>query len=69
MFIKQDLSTTRVSLSPQDALEIIRQLADAVARVTAGASGSSFCLGAAVDLSGTTVPIPGVLSIIVEKRD
>jgi hypothetical protein len=54
VIIKTDYSTTRVTVTPQEALELIRQLADAVASATARQRAHSFCTGATGFVAGTS---------------
>jgi hypothetical protein len=68
VIIKTDYSTTRVTVTPLEALELIRQLADAVASATARQRAHSFCTGTEVENPNTVNGFfPGVLSVVVKE--
>jgi hypothetical protein len=70
MIIKTDYSTTRVTVTPLEALELIRQLADAVASASTRQRAHSFCTGASVETSSAVGGFfPGVLSVVVDDTE
>lgn len=68
MIVDRNFSTTSLTLSPSDALELIRQLADAVNGATRRNGVASFCSSATVTEQGQTQTFPGVLNVVVDAR-
>lgn len=68
MIIDRNFSTTSLTLTPADALELIRQLADAVNGATRRNGVSSFCSGTTLTEQGQTTQFPGVLNVVVDAR-
>lgn len=69
MITDRNFSTTTLTVTPSEALEMVRQLADAVNAATRRNNTASFCFSTTVtEKNGAAANYPGVLNVVVNAE-